>query len=160
MAVVCLLVICAAALASCGPIYVPPNLDQAHKSIVASLNLTLPEVGSRPLFTSVIRSLNSSCQLLKEDVMLMNATLDVYTRVFSILLKTPLSPNNRDLEKLNHAMSRLKSQISHQQQNKEELLAKIRAVKVEDALVQRKVLAEFLEVYHALSGLIHNTCVH
>ncbi|XP_072309518.1 uncharacterized protein [Eucyclogobius newberryi] len=117
-------------------------------------NLASPEVGSNPLFTSVIRSLNSPCQV-REDVMLMNSTLDVYMKIFSSLLHHKKEPFS-DLKKLRDHMSKLKSQLSHLQQNKEDLISKINAIKVDDPLVQRKVLAEFLEVYHATSGLLQS----
>ncbi|KAM7378544.1 hypothetical protein PAMA_013444 [Pampus argenteus] len=133
--------------------------------------LKQPEIGSNPLFSSVIRSINTSCQR-KEDVLLMNATLDVYMRIFSSILQrshsqrheksnTPalldqLSDARRDqvtraLVEFQQKLGKLKRRLSHLGRNKEDVINKLNNIKVDDPVDQRKALAEFKEIYQAAS---------
>lgn len=83
----------------------------------------------------------------------MNATLDVYTRIFSSILTTnshsqderslleKLPQTDKDhvrnvLEKLWHKMKKLKSDLSHLQQNKEELFNRLSTIKVHTHITQ------------------------
>ncbi|KAK7896788.1 hypothetical protein WMY93_022113 [Mugilogobius chulae] len=121
-------------------------------------NLTSPEVGSHPLFNSVITSLNSPCQ---EDLMLLNATVDVYTRIFNSLHQRSSPELQQDLEKYKHYISQLKSKLREiKHQNKMDLITKINSYKVDNELVQRKALAEFVQVHDATSWFLHCQCHH
>ncbi|KAK2859201.1 hypothetical protein Q5P01_003821 [Channa striata] len=160
---------------------VPENLAQTHESITDVLKLKEPEVGKRPLFGSVIKSINTSCQR-KEQVQLMNRTLDIYAHIFSSILQhnqhqthdnngSPallehLSENSRsqvqmDLMKLQQKMENLKRRLNrlhHQQPNYEDVLSQLNKIKVDDALDQRKALAEFNEVYQAACVITSHHC--
>ncbi|KAM7367375.1 hypothetical protein PAMP_015280 [Pampus punctatissimus] len=168
----CLLILLGLVVAPGSPFqYVPENLKQIHESIADVLELKQPEIGSNPLFSSVIRSINTSCQR-KEDVLLMNATLDVYMRIFSSILQR--SHNQRHektntpalLDQLSDArraqvtsalvefqqkMGKLKRRLSHLGRNKEDVISKLNNIKVDDPVDQRKALAEFKEIYQAAS---------
>uniref|UniRef100_A0A3B4AUK6 Uncharacterized protein n=1 Tax=Periophthalmus magnuspinnatus TaxID=409849 RepID=A0A3B4AUK6_9GOBI len=118
-------------------------------------DLTHPDVGSSPLFTSVIRSLNSSCQ---QDVMLLNATLDVYMRIFNNLLhhsphSAPLlqQMGSSEVENVKNIIKKIRKHIS----KRHCLICLFIYFQVDEPLVQRKALAELNEVDRAIFGLLH-----
>ncbi|CAB1421687.1 unnamed protein product [Pleuronectes platessa] len=161
----CLLVLLGAVMALGNPI-------QHQKSMENLLGLEVWEVGSKPLFSSVIRSINTSCQR-KEDIKLMNATLDVYMRIFSSILQhshqgqassskllDPLSNSNRSLvrsvlKKQQQKMEELRGNLRLVQHDNEDMIRQLSTIKVDDPLAQRKALAEFGLVYQAAASVAH-----
>uniref|UniRef100_A0A8C5D2H3 Uncharacterized protein n=2 Tax=Gouania willdenowi TaxID=441366 RepID=A0A8C5D2H3_GOUWI len=82
----CLLVLLGAVLVSAAPKqFITENLKSSQNLIADELGLKKPEVGSSPLFSSIIKSFNTTCQT-SEDLELINATMDVYARIFSSVL--------------------------------------------------------------------------
>nr|QYW22334.1 interferon gamma-related protein [Channa argus] len=160
---------------------VPENLVQTHDSIADVLELKEPEIGKRPLFGSLIKSIDTSCQK-KEQVQLMNLTLDIYAHIFSSILQhnhqqpndnngspallEQLSEHSRpqvelDLTKLQQKMENLRkrlNQLHHQQPNHEDVLSQLQKIKVDDPLDQKKALAEFNEVYQAACVITSHRC--
>ncbi|XP_040886325.1 interferon gamma 1-like [Toxotes jaculatrix] len=169
---VCLLVLMGVVLALGSPLH--ENLMQVLDSIADPLKLKEPEIGSKPLFSSIIKSINTSCQR-KEDIQVMNATLDVYMHIFSSLLqhnhhqhhgRTLSSPvldqlSNSDREKvkldlrnLQHKMEEMRKHLGQLNQDKADMLSELDKIKVDDPIDQRKALAEFRQVYHAVELLV------
>ncbi|XP_078021516.1 interferon gamma [Epinephelus lanceolatus] len=171
----CLLILLGVALASGIPCQFAGNLKDTPDSIVDVLNLKQAEIGSNPLFSSVIKSINTSCQ---RKVHLMNVTLDVYTRIFTSILqhnqhqdktRTPLLDQLSDQEssqvvsvvtELQKNMEKLKRRLSHVSHEREDLLSKLNRIDVDDPMVQRKALAQFKEVYQAASVIGYPSCGH
>ncbi|KAF3705318.1 hypothetical protein EXN66_Car021009 [Channa argus] len=140
-----------------------------------------PEIGKRPLFGSLIKSIDTSCQK-KEQVQLMNLTLDIYAHIFSSILQhnhqqpndnngspallEQLSEHSRpqvelDLTKLQQKMENLRKRLNkmhHQQPNHEDVLSQLQKIKVDDPLDQKKALAEFNEVYQAACVITSHRC--
>uniref|UniRef100_A0AAQ4QPC5 Uncharacterized protein n=2 Tax=Gasterosteus aculeatus aculeatus TaxID=481459 RepID=A0AAQ4QPC5_GASAC len=139
--------------------------ENDHELIVNMLGLKEKEVGGKPLFGSVIKSINTSCQ---RKVLVMNATLNVYSKIFSTVLQTEqhgragvhlLDKLKSELErkKVRSALESLKQEMEEQSRHlgqlnldREDVLSKLGDIKVEDTLDQRKALAEFKEVYQAI----------
>ncbi|XP_068565533.1 interferon gamma 1-like [Cebidichthys violaceus] len=173
----CLLVLLGVAVASRIPCqFVPDTMQQNQESIADVLKLKEQEIGSNPLFGSVIKNINTSCQ---RKVHVMNATLDVYIRIFSSILQsdqhhdrtgTPLLDQLRSdderakvesvvmsyKQKMEELMRHL-SQVNH---DREDVLSKLKKIEVDDPLVQRKALAQFKEVYQAASVIGFPRCGH
>uniref|UniRef100_A0A3B3XUU5 Uncharacterized protein n=1 Tax=Poecilia mexicana TaxID=48701 RepID=A0A3B3XUU5_9TELE len=136
------------------------NLKQSHETIATDLGLTQLEVNRDPLFDFVIRTINTSCQR-KEDIVLLNATLDVYMRIFSSVrhhkhLLNKLSESKQtevreNLKNLESKAKELKSRLVCQNQNIEDALSELERIKVDDPMVQKKALAQFLQIYQAAS---------
>ncbi|XP_008399113.1 uncharacterized protein LOC103459382 [Poecilia reticulata] len=148
------------------------NLKRSHETIATDLGLTQLDVNRDPLFDFVIRTINTSCQR-KEDIQLMNATLDVYMRIFSYVrhhhgkhLLDKLSESKRTevkeiLKNLENKAKELKSRLICQNQNIEDALSELERIKVtffffflcyvDDPTVQKKALAQFLQIYQAAS---------
>ncbi|XP_078099157.1 uncharacterized protein LOC144512342 [Sander vitreus] len=176
----CLLVVLGVALASGSPVhFVDGNLKQTHESIADVLKLKEHDVGRNPLFSSVINSMNTSCQT---KVHLMNVTLNIYTQIFSSILQpgkhhgltqtsgllTQLSVGERSnvesrLTELQQKMEKLKGHLNEVYHDRESVLAKLNSIEVSDTLVQKKALAQYREVYQAASvigsrcGPIHSS---
>ncbi|KAM9704847.1 uncharacterized protein ACNS7B_001270 isoform 2-T2 [Menidia menidia] len=174
-----LLVLLGVALASGGPLhFISDSLRLTHGSIADELELKLPAVGLHPLFSSVLQSINNSC--LQNDAQLINATLDVYTRIFSSILphghhkthgKGHASGLLEDLpepkrSKVTSALKELKKLLDDLKRhlnrpvndNKEAVLRELSEMQVDDTMVQRKALAEFIEVYQAASVVSSYKC--
>ncbi|KAL3048647.1 hypothetical protein OYC64_007240 [Pagothenia borchgrevinki] len=164
---VCLLVFLGAVFVSGKPChYISKNVKDSHDSISNVLSLKGQDVGLDPLFSDVIRS-NSSLQI---KVNLMNATLEVYRRIFSSILR----PDNQgllenlsktDREKVKEEVHNLKQKIEHLTRdlghvnhNKENILSKLQKIQVDDPLVQKKALAEFQEVFQAANVMMYPEC--
>ncbi|XP_029131411.1 interferon gamma 1 [Labrus bergylta] len=162
---VCLLVLLGVVLAIGSPLHSnSEELKDHHESIANILNLKRPEISTRPLFNSVIHSINTSCQR-KEELQLMNATLDVYMRIFSSVLKHSNNPQTptlldqfpqaeSDLKNLQEKTEKMKTRLDNLSQlnhNKEDVLCKLNSIKVDDHEVQKRALAQFREVYRAAS---------
>ncbi|XP_040030640.2 uncharacterized protein LOC120817992 [Gasterosteus aculeatus] len=140
--------------------------ENDHELIVNLLRLKEREVGGNPLFGSVIKSINTSCQ---RKVLVMNATLNVYSKIFSTVLQTeqhgravvPLldkleSKEKRDkvrsvLESMKQKMEKQSRHLGQLNLDREDVLSKLGDITVEDPSVQRKALAEFDEVYQAIA---------
>ncbi|XP_071358982.1 interferon gamma 1-like isoform X2 [Trachinotus anak] len=170
----CLLVLLGAVLAFGSPRWhVPADMIQTHESIAQLLGLKQPEIGTKPLFSSVIRSINTSCQR-KEDIMLINATLSIYTRIFSSILQHGHDHHNSqhhdkasalldqlsDSEKtrvktvvktFQQEMEKLKRNLGQVDTDKEDVLSELNKIKVDDPIDQRKALAEYQQIYQAAS---------
>ncbi|XP_070710279.1 interferon gamma 1-like [Pempheris klunzingeri] len=172
----CLLVLLGVVLTSGGPIHcVSDSLKKAHESIADVLKLTKPEISGYPLFGSVIRSINASCQR-KEEIQLMNATLDIYMRIFSSILQhdhsaallDKLSASARPqvesaLTELQQEMEKLKrhlGHLNHLNHEREDVLSELNKIKVDDPLVQKKALAQFNEIYQVASVIGSRRCGH
>nr|QDE10279.1 interferon gamma-related protein [Oplegnathus fasciatus] len=170
---VCLLVLLGVVLTFGSPVqFISDNLERTHKSIEDVLELKALEIGSKPLFSSVIRSINTSCQR-KDDIQLMNVTLDIYMRIFSNILQhnehhntgsqsllASLPEEKRSqvtstLTVLRRETEKVKRHLSHPSHNKEDVLSRLNEIKVDDPLAQKKALAEFLEIYHVASTISH-----
>ncbi|KAM8908071.1 uncharacterized protein AB9W97_005625 [Spinachia spinachia] len=164
-----LLVLLGAAMASVIPCQsIPQKLQDDHDFIADVLKLKEPEVGGKPLFDSVI---NNSYQ---RKVHVMNATLNVYSRIFSSLLQSeqqaaaPLleqlgSDRERStvrsvLKMLQQKMEELRRRLGQLHPEREDVLSQLRNITVNDPLVQRKALAQFKEVYQAASLIGHPKC--
>ncbi|XP_070785412.1 interferon gamma 1-like [Enoplosus armatus] len=166
---VSLLVLLGVVLAFGSPLhFISNNQRETHRSITAVLKLTRPEVGSNPLFTSVIRNINTSCQ--RKELQLMNVTLDIYMRIFSSILQgnsetptllasltsTEKSKVENQVENLQRRMEDLKNELNRLNQDREDALSKLKKIEVDDPEVQRKALAEYMEVYQAASVVSHS----
>ncbi|XP_045896876.1 interferon gamma 1-like [Micropterus dolomieu] len=168
-----LLVLLGVALAFGRPAdHVPEELKQPHTLIANVLRLMEPEIGRAPLFSHVTRSINTSCQR-KVDIQVMNVTLDIYTRIFSSILKhshndddgkpvllasVPVTEKQglqKALNKLKHNMEQLKSELGHLNQNKEDVLSELYKIDVDDPEVQKKALAEYKEIYQEAAVISH-----
>ncbi|XP_054480966.1 interferon gamma 1-like [Anoplopoma fimbria] len=173
----CLLVLLGVALVSGSPCqFVSENMQQTHESIADVLKLKEQEIGSNPLFSSVIKSINTSCQ---RKVHVMNATLNVYTRIFSSILqnnqhhdgtRTSLldglqSDSERSgvksaLTEYQHKIEELRRHLGQVNQDREDVLSKLKKIEVDDPLVQKRALAQFKEVYQAASLIGSTRCGH
>uniref|UniRef100_A0A8C4HEJ7 Interferon gamma n=1 Tax=Dicentrarchus labrax TaxID=13489 RepID=A0A8C4HEJ7_DICLA len=167
-----LLVLLGVVLASGSPHgSVSRDLTQIHDSIANTLKLKGPEMVNE-LFSSVVKSINTSCQ--RKDLQVMNATLDIYTRIFSNILQEhhnqpgaqslleSLSDTERvnimeDLRYLQQKMQTLKETLTHVNHKHEDVMRKLSSIQVEDLMVQKKALAEFKEIYQAAS-VVHKRC--
>uniref|UniRef100_A0A3B3VUI8 Interferon gamma n=1 Tax=Poecilia latipinna TaxID=48699 RepID=A0A3B3VUI8_9TELE len=125
------------------------NLKQSHETIATDLK----NQPSLILFLHVPQR--------KEDIVLLNATLDVYMRIFSSVrhhkhLLNKLSESKRtevreNLKNLESKAKELKSRLICQNQNIEDALSELERIKVDDPMVQKKALAQFLQIYQAAS---------
>ncbi|XP_036977758.1 interferon gamma 1-like [Acanthopagrus latus] len=136
-------------------------------------SLTQAEVITNPPFSSVISSLNTSCQG-REELRLMNVTLDVYMRIFSNILHHQHKPGTlalldqvsdsqrskvkEDLKELRGKMEALKRHLNHPSHDREDVVNKLNKIKVDDPLVQKKALAQFKEVFQAASVVVDRRC--
>ncbi|XP_060924184.1 uncharacterized protein LOC132998485 [Limanda limanda] len=112
----------------------------------------------------------------KEDIKLMNATLDVYMRIFSSILQhshlqhngrasssallKQLSPSDQKwvrlvLEEKKEEMEKLRRNLSRVRPDNEDMISQLSKIKVDDPMDQRKALAEFGLVYLAASRVAH-----
>ncbi|KAJ4924511.1 hypothetical protein JOQ06_003467 [Pogonophryne albipinna] len=164
---VCLLVFLGAAFVSGKPcLYIGETLKESHEYISNVLSLKGQDVGLDPLFSDVIRS-NSSLQI---KVNLINATLEVYSRIFSSILRQDnqgllenLSETDRKkvtkkVEDFEKKIERLMNKLGHVNHDKENILSKLQKIQVDDPLVQKKALAEFKEVFQAANVIICPEC--
>ncbi|KAK5849410.1 hypothetical protein PBY51_009055 [Eleginops maclovinus] len=139
------------------------DIKNAQESIAEVLNLKGLEVGLNPLFSAVIKS-NSSIPLRVNE---MNATLDVYRQIFSSILSDNHSSSllkllntttrksvRSDVEKLQGRITTLTEKFGPENNNSKDILSKLKEIKVGNHLVQRKALAEFLEVDHAADVIL------
>ncbi|XP_041820257.1 interferon gamma 1-like [Chelmon rostratus] len=164
---VCLLVLLGAVFASGSPAqFIPDQLKQTHKSIADVLELTRSDIVVNPLFSSVIRSINTSLQ--RKEAQLMNVTLDVYMQIFSSILQqhhdntgTPtllshLTEAERSkvesaLKFFQQKIKVLKRRLSQQANDREDVISELNKIQVDDPEAQRKALAQFLEIYQEAS---------
>ncbi|KAK9525964.1 hypothetical protein VZT92_016629 [Zoarces viviparus] len=142
------------------------TMQEEHKSIAGLLKLTEQVIGSNPLFSSVIKSINTSCQ---RNIHVMNVTLDVYIRIFSNILQSDQHQLQSDDDKstvksvvtlFKQKMEELRRHLVQRKDDREDVLSKLKGIKVNDPLVQRKALAEFREVYQAASVIVSPRCGH
>ncbi|CAN9508376.1 unnamed protein product [Ophioblennius macclurei] len=153
-----LLVLLGATLASGNPQYVSQEFKNKVDSLSTQLGLTKPAIGNNPLFKAVIRNINTSCQR-RHDIQLMNATLDVYLRVFSSILGQEDSPSSlladqgvkESILYMQDKMVDLQKKMNSISFHRDDLLGRLSRIPVDDSVVQRKALAELLEVYQAVS---------
>uniref|UniRef100_A0A3B4UQF2 Uncharacterized protein n=1 Tax=Seriola dumerili TaxID=41447 RepID=A0A3B4UQF2_SERDU len=127
------------------------------------------EIGTEPLFDSVTRSINTSCQK-KEDIMLINATLGVYMSIFSSILQhshdhtgtstllgqVPVSDRSKVkswVKQLQEETKVLRRELVKVNNNQEDMLRELTKIKVDDPIDQRRALAEFQAVSRAASLL-------
>uniref|UniRef100_UPI0037E87E9C interferon gamma 1-like n=1 Tax=Semicossyphus pulcher TaxID=241346 RepID=UPI0037E87E9C len=161
---VLLLVLLGVVSAFGNPIQSGDELSQIHESIANVLELKNSEISTHPLFSSVINSINTSCQR-KEEIQLMNVTIDVYMRIFSSILENDnsllgqlqdRSEVRSHLRKLQEKMQEMKGRLNHlsqQRHNKEDVLRKLNKIKVDDPKDQKRALAQFIEIYRAASKI-------
>ncbi|XP_029681414.1 uncharacterized protein [Takifugu rubripes] len=160
---ICLLVLLGAVMTLGAPCqYISKNLKQNHDSVARGLKLTQVDLITDPLFIS-----NNSCQRYN-DVRLMSATLEVYAHIFSSILQQNQQPDQTDtlldqvpesqrssledkLRALQQMMEHLKRHLRQVNQEREEVMVKLKAIKVDDIMVQRRALAEFKEIFQAAS---------
>ncbi|KAG7218746.1 hypothetical protein INR49_019749 [Caranx melampygus] len=153
---VCLLVLLGAVMTFGNPVH-PPAVS---KKISELLNLADQEIGSKPLFTSVLNSINTSCQR-KEDIVLLNATLNVYRQIFSSILKHSHDHHHgktlldqagdhrgsveSELKKLQERMEALRVQLGSVSDsfNGEDIISNLNNINVNDTINQRRALAEY-----------------
>uniref|UniRef100_A0A3P9NDX4 Interferon gamma n=1 Tax=Poecilia reticulata TaxID=8081 RepID=A0A3P9NDX4_POERE len=131
------------------------NLKRSHETIATDLKNQPSLIPKDRLFLHVPQR--------KEDIQLMNATLDVYMRIFSYVrhhhgkhLLDKLSESKRTevkeiLKNLENKAKELKSRLICQNQNIEDALSELERIKVDDPTVQKKALAQFLQIYQAAS---------
>ncbi|XP_078138314.1 interferon gamma [Centroberyx gerrardi] len=183
----CLLVLLGVLVLSCGPVqsrycrFVSESLRQTHESIAEPLELKQPAVSSRPLFSPLIQSINGSCQR-REQVLVINATLDVYLRMFSNVLQQNQNQNQipgqnhgpvlldqlpgesrsqvlSALADLQQRMMKLKKHLNLEREDTlRSALSTLDKIDVDDLIVQKKALAEFNLVYQAASVIGSKHC--
>uniref|UniRef100_A0A672F383 Uncharacterized protein n=2 Tax=Salarias fasciatus TaxID=181472 RepID=A0A672F383_SALFA len=131
-----LLVLLGVVLASSHPVqYLSDDFVGRVDSLKTKLGLTKPNIGGSPLFAEVIRSINSSCQQ-RDDMQLMNATLNVYRRVFSSILEQEQEPSSllahqgvKDVVLyLQEKMETLQKHLSHASHHRERLLSSLNRI--------------------------------
>nr|AHZ62713.1 interferon-gamma 1 [Tetraodon nigroviridis] len=154
--------------------FISQMLKKDHEVVAHALKLTQVEFIAGPLFSSVIRNVNSSCQR-RDDVQMMSTTLDVYDRIFSSIQKqkeqqdqadtllSQVPPSQRSevesaLQHLQQRMKTLKGKLKQMNEKREEELDRLKTIEVDDVLVQKKALAQFKAVYQAASLIGH--CGH
>uniref|UniRef100_A0A3Q1EQY8 Uncharacterized protein n=1 Tax=Acanthochromis polyacanthus TaxID=80966 RepID=A0A3Q1EQY8_9TELE len=114
-----------------------------------------------------------------ENLQLMNATLDVYIRIFSSILQNQNQqqhhgtgssallgqlPDGRRSEveaalmKLQQKMENLKNHMNPRIHNRDEVLNRLNKIRVDDPMVQKKALAEFAEVFQTASVIGSRMC--
>ncbi|XP_068443091.1 interferon gamma 1 [Clinocottus analis] len=173
----CLLVLLEVAFTSGSPCqFVDKRMQQTQESIADVLKLKGQEIGSKPLFDSVIKSINTSCQ---RKVHVVNATLDVYTQIFSNILQNNQQPDGNGTPLLDHLKSddersqveeavkeyqskteELRRRLGQMNHDKEDVFHKLKNIKVDDPYDQRRALAQFNEVYQAASVIGSYGCGH
>uniref|UniRef100_A0A3B5B7X3 Interleukin-5 n=1 Tax=Stegastes partitus TaxID=144197 RepID=A0A3B5B7X3_9TELE len=179
----CLLVLLGVALAASCPVqYVSDNLKKIHGLVADELALRGPDVGARPLFSRVIKSINTSCQRV-ENLQLVNATLDVYMRIFSSILQQDgqqqqqhhagrtgtlleqLPDSQRSkvesaVTKMQQKMEAVKNHLRPQNHNRDDVFQELSEInkKVDEPTVQKKALAEFIEVFQMASVIGSHHC--
>uniref|UniRef100_A0A8C7Y8K1 Uncharacterized protein n=1 Tax=Oryzias sinensis TaxID=183150 RepID=A0A8C7Y8K1_9TELE len=153
--------------------YVSDNMRYAHNYVAHRLNLTKPHIGNDPLFTFIKN--NASC-LRQHNLSLFNKTLDIYLRMFSIILDDtttspllkPLSGKVQEavksnLTELHRKVLELKDLLQGQnprhhrpghRSKRENLLSKLDNIQVDDVLNQKKALAE-LKVFYQAASVCH-----
>uniref|UniRef100_A0A3Q0S6G1 Interferon gamma n=1 Tax=Amphilophus citrinellus TaxID=61819 RepID=A0A3Q0S6G1_AMPCI len=117
----------------------------------------------------------------KNDIELMITTLDVYKHIFSSVMKhsgsrqhhgkpvasvgllDQVSDSKRSeiesaLQTLQHKMGMLNDHLSHLNRHKEDILGKLKQIKVDDLMDQKRALAEYLGVFQAASVIAHGGC--
>uniref|UniRef100_A0A3Q3IBJ2 Uncharacterized protein n=1 Tax=Monopterus albus TaxID=43700 RepID=A0A3Q3IBJ2_MONAL len=164
---VCLLVLLGVVLAFGSPLPHSPSVVMDHYVVQESLK-----------FCSLI----SSSPQRKEQVQLMNATLDIYTHIFSSILQHSHHQHHdrthvpalldqlkepkksqvvSALTELRDKMEKLKKhlgRLDHQNLDQENVLSDLKKIMVDDPVDQRKALAQFREVYQAAAVVASRGC--
>ncbi|XP_054623787.1 uncharacterized protein LOC129177075 [Dunckerocampus dactyliophorus] len=153
----CLLVLVGTLAASADYSGPHPDIRQTLESISDVLELRKPDVSGVQPFKGVIRSI-SACQSL-EAFQVLNATLSVYVRIFHSILRRTSSlldvappPKRAQLEqnliKLQHKTKQLREHLQRRAARcAHDTLDTLAAIKMDDIMVQKGALAQFLEVY-------------
>ncbi|XP_030576566.1 uncharacterized protein LOC115773787 [Archocentrus centrarchus] len=159
--------------------YVSRTLTDMQDLIANELGLKQPEVGNTELF-SFVNSINTSCEK-KNDMELMITTLGVYKHIFSSIMKhsgshqhhgnpvasvgllDQVSDSKRSdiesaLQTLQQKMGMLNDRLSRLNRHKEDILGKLKQIKVDDLMDQKRALAEYLGVFQAASVIAHGGC--
>uniref|UniRef100_A0A667WRH5 Interleukin-6 n=1 Tax=Myripristis murdjan TaxID=586833 RepID=A0A667WRH5_9TELE len=166
---VCVLVLLGALVASGSPVhsqchFVPNGLEEKIKSITEPLELKETAIGGHQLFIPLIDSINCSCQS-RERALVLNATLDVYLRIFSRLLQETRGPELlepladaartavvKTLAHLQHKVEELKRHLNLDRQDTlRRTLSTLDRMNVDDVKVQKKALAEFRWIFQTAS---------
>ncbi|RVE56603.1 hypothetical protein OJAV_G00222930 [Oryzias javanicus] len=146
--------------------YISANITNAHRNVAHHLDLTSPDIGRNPLF-GFIRE-NSSCPKKHNLPPKFNKTLDIYTRIFSIILDDTATPVvlsslsekakevvRSSLRYLQRKMLGLKKNVKGHGPHRTDELDELDSIQVGDVTNQKKALAEYKEVYQAA-----NVCYH
>lgn len=159
--------------------HVSRTLTDMQELIANELGLKQPEVGNTELF-GFVNSINTSCER-KNDIELMITTLDVYKHIFSSIMQhssnhqhhgkpvasvgllDQVSDSKRSeiesaLQSLQHKMGTLNDHLNRLNRHKEEILGKLKQIKVDDLMDQKRALAEYLGVFQAASVIAHGGC--
>ncbi|XP_070978472.1 interferon gamma 1-like [Oncorhynchus clarkii lewisi] len=137
--------------ADLGARFVSGNMEKDIESLEGPLNLLDPNLVSQPVFLELMRELDGKFEK-HEQWLLLNATLDVYLNIFSNILK------ENHPEEVKQGLSRLRREVEDLKRRcyQDRLKMKIQDladIKTNDAVVQRKAVNEFKEVYQRASQL-------
>ncbi|CAL8405528.1 unnamed protein product [Arctogadus glacialis] len=167
LAVVVVLMLSQALALALGPNHPGETITKANEEVKKVLDLNDVTFIFDPVVTIM-----SSLMAQHDKVFLMNATLGVYLQILSRVLAEPTpapegpgvtggpeGPRFKEvrpaLRKLQAELLRVKRHYYHGNQNNplQAALDQLHAIKVDDPLVQRQALAEFLKVRHAASSV-------
>ncbi|XP_061817482.1 uncharacterized protein [Nerophis lumbriciformis] len=135
-----------------------PEIRRTLESISDVLELRKKDIAGAPPFMGLIRTVNT-CQS-HEILEVLNATLSMYGRIFnsilerspSLLDQAPLAKRaqlKEDLRKLQGKTRVLRAHLQHcTAPGARQALDTLKTLKVDDIMVQKAALAQFLEVYN------------
>lgn len=141
------------------PWYVSTSMDDNVHALEEPYNLKDTSLVPNPLFLVLLKDINVNLQK-HEQILLLNATLDVYLKIFSRMLTSTQTPSQhavgQHLQRLSSAVQRLKKHLG-KESHLDLLLRQLASIKVDDTVVQRKALNEVREVYQLASQISRNT---
>ncbi|CAL8279403.1 unnamed protein product [Gadus morhua 'NCC'] len=147
------------------------TISKANKEVEEFLNRKRdPNVTDGTLIFNPVVTIMSSLKAQHDKAFLMSATLGVYLQILSRVLAEP-SPAPEGpgvtggpegplfkevrpaLRKLQAELLRMKERYYHGNQRVQAALDQLHAIKVDDPLVQRQALAEFMTVHYVVSNV-------
>uniref|UniRef100_A0A3P8Y9A6 Interferon gamma n=1 Tax=Esox lucius TaxID=8010 RepID=A0A3P8Y9A6_ESOLU len=127
--------------------FVPNKTIEDIKTLIAHLNLA-----DNKLVGTVFNMTALDGKLEHEQWLFLNATLDVYLNIFSNMLNEErLEEVNQSLQNLRNKMQELKRHYYSDRIKTK--IQKLAAIETTDAVVQKKALNEFQEVFQRASKL-------
>ncbi|XP_070978474.1 interferon gamma 1-like [Oncorhynchus clarkii lewisi] len=137
--------------ADLGARFVSENMEKDIKALEDPLKLLDTKLVGEPVFRNLMGELDVKFEK-HEQWLLLNATLDVYLNIFSNMLK------ENHPEEVKQGLSRLRGKVedlkrSYYQDRLKMKIQDLADIKTNDAVVQRKAVNEFKEVYQRASQL-------